>query len=644
MGLPSNNIGGNMATVLNTKFVNTNIPFSGKRYKCITYNSELYIFVNYYGIYKYDYVNNIFSTVLVDSSVTYNCVLYNNSVIIVSSYYIDNSKQHAFFKLKKYDFENNTITDFLTVNGTLKTQYISSSEDWQNTIYIGEPHIENNLLYISWTGNFIYPPTGQLGREYDELIKVNLSNLSFENVYTIFAHYCTYGGYYFSGASAVGINKFNHHKYYGIADSAVSYNFDLFGGCCFAIEQYYYLLGGVNNPTQIIRFDTASKNFEISEAFSLPHDTVNLNVGEYYDGNNNYIIFYDDGIFVITVINYDLTYTITDKTGSVVLTRIANQAPIIKIRFNYSMGSNNVGYVIDNQAESNAGSYPVDTPEGYVLVGFSNKPNSQNVQFELNTDIEVNISTDFTFYEVYQRYQPPKTTFSLNFYQNTAESNRVDKTSFLTSVGSISGALREQCSLISPVLTIEYPKVPDFNYVYIEAFGRYYFVTGVVSVRYNLWEISLECDVLMTYKDKLLECEAFIDRNENTYNPKLTDNRKVIEQGQRVLSKTAINDVFGDKGSYIMVASNTAVTSVNAKVNFDSGVTVRIGDTEISSGDKITAYPIVITCNKQICYINGRIISKDSVIEIDAQQSIYITTAGDSLEAPFTVTIQDTPD
>lgn len=633
-----------MATVLTTKFVNADIPFSGKRYKCITYNSELYIFVNYSGIYKYDYVNNIFSTVLVDSTVTYNCVLYDNSVIIVSSYYIDNSKRRAFFKLKKYNFENNTITDFLTVNGTLETEYVTSSSSWRNTIYIGEVHTNNNSLYISWTGNYIYPSTGQIGRKYNELIKVNLSDSSFEDVYTNFAHYCTYDEYYFSGASAVRINEFNHYKYYGVDNTTISYNFDLFGGCCFAFEQYYFLLGGVNNPTQIIRFNTASKNFEISEDFSLPQDTVNLNVGEYYDGNNNYIIFYNDGIFVITAVNYDLTYTITDKTGITVLARITNQAPITKIRFNYSMGSNNVGYVIKTQAESNAGSYPVDTPKGYVLIGFSNKPNSQNAQFELNTDIEANIATDFTFYEVYQRYQPPKTTFDLSLYQNTAETNRVDKSAYLSPVGTLSGALRERCSLVSPVLTIEYPKVPDFNYVYIEAFGRYYFVTGVVSVRHNLWEISLECDVLMTYKDKLLECEAFIDRNENTFNPLIVDRRKVIEQGQNIIALAAENEVFGDTGSYIMVASNTGVTNVSAKVIFDNGVTVRIGETEISSGDAISAYPVIVTCNKETCYINGRVIAQASVIEIDAQQSIYITTAGADREVAFTVTINDTPD
>jgi hypothetical protein len=236
------------------------------------------------------------------------------------------------------------------------------------------------------------------------------------------------------------------------------------------------------------------------------------------------------------------------------------------------------------------------------------------------------------------------TDLLLELMQNTAESNRVDKTPYLKSIDILSGTLREQCSIISPVITIEYPKVPDFNYVYIEAFGRYYFVTGVVSVRYNLWEISLECDVLMTYKDKLLECEAFIDRNENTFNPLIVDRRKVIEQGQNIIALTAENEVFGDAGSYIMVASNTGVTSVNAKVIFDSGVTVKIGDTDIASGDKISAYPVIVTCNKETCYINGRVIAQASVIEIDAQQSIYITTAGADREVAFTVTINETPD
>lgn len=105
----------------------------------------------------------------------------------------------------------------------------------------------------------------------------------------------------------------------------------------------------------------------------------------------------------------------------------------------------------------------------------------------------------------------------LNLYQNTAENNKVDKTASLTSVGTICGVLREQCSVINPSLTIEYDDVPEFNYVYFPLFNRYYFVTNITSIKNGLWQIDLSVDVLMTYKDDITQQTAFIERSESTY-------------------------------------------------------------------------------------------------------------------------------
>ena len=229
--------------------------------------------------------------------------------------------------------------------------------------------------------------------------------------------------------------------------------------------------------------------------------------------------------------------------------------------------------------------------------------------------------------------------FSIELFKNSSESNRVDKTNYIELIDIISGALRDQCSIISPVLTIEYPKVPDFNYVYIEAFGRYYFVTGIVSVRYNLWEISLECDVLMTYKDKLLECEAFIDRNENTFNPLIVDRRKVIEQGQNIITLAADNEVFEGTGSYIISLSNGFMSTMYSYVYFDSGVTVKFNGKEVSSGSSAIAadrYPITIECTKEKCYINGDLYSAETTLS--GIGTLYIHTSG-ATASPFTITI-----
>ena len=120
--------------------------------------------------------------------------------------------------------------------------------------------------------------------------------------------------------------------------------------------------------------------------------------------------------------------------------------------------------------------------------------------------------------------------FSIELFKNSSESNRVDKTNYIELIDVISGVIREQSSILNMVLTIEYDKVPNFNYVYIPIFNRYYYVDDIVSVTNKLWAISLSVDVLMTYKTDILNQTAFITRNEKVYDEYLIDDKRLIAQ------------------------------------------------------------------------------------------------------------------
>ena len=125
--------------------------------------------------------------------------------------------------------------------------------------------------------------------------------------------------------------------------------------------------------------------------------------------------------------------------------------------------------------------------------------------------------------------------FEINLYQNKAEINRVDKTNYLVSVGTLNGYLREESSLIEPKIIIEYEEVPNFNYVYIAKFNRYYFVQEITSVRTRLFRITLKCDVLMSYKDKILNLNCYIARNEYEFNLDIQDELLPFEYQKDVL-------------------------------------------------------------------------------------------------------------
>lgn len=140
----------------------------------------------------------------------------------------------------------------------------------------------------------------------------------------------------------------------------------------------------------------------------------------------------------------------------------------------------------------------------------------------------------------------PEGSFTVMLYKNSSENERVDKTDYLTAVESVMCVLRDECSIVNPELILALNRVPDFNYVYIPIFKRYYYVTNFVSIRKDLWSISLSVDVLMTYKEGIYKTQAFIERNEYDFNPLLVDKKRIIEDGIDVEVNTIENEVMSD--------------------------------------------------------------------------------------------------
>lgn len=137
-------------------------------------------------------------------------------------------------------------------------------------------------------------------------------------------------------------------------------------------------------------------------------------------------------------------------------------------------------------------------------------------------------------------------------YKNSAEMHRVDKSAYLELVGTVSGVFRDETSITNISITLQYDTVIDFNYVYIPAFNRYYYVTDITLINYGLYEVSLSVDVLMSYKDAIKNCKGFIDRNEFTHNPNIIDTKRVIEQGVDITDVTVVNYVFENDTCYVL--------------------------------------------------------------------------------------------
>lgn len=113
----------------------------------------------------------------------------------------------------------------------------------------------------------------------------------------------------------------------------------------------------------------------------------------------------------------------------------------------------------------------------------------------------------------------------LVLYTNNSTDNTVTKS--LTTLATITGTLRDSCSIIDPVITVSNAVMNNAiaaacNYAMIADFGRYYFVKNI-TFKNNCFELSMHVDVLSSFQTPLKALDAVIARNENRYNLYLQD-------------------------------------------------------------------------------------------------------------------------
>lgn len=123
--------------------------------------------------------------------------------------------------------------------------------------------------------------------------------------------------------------------------------------------------------------------------------------------------------------------------------------------------------------------------------------------------------------------------FTISLFKTNSENNRVVKT--LTDEKQLSGELRNQTSVLNPSIRIESAdNISTYNYAYISEFGRYYYITDIVSVRTNCWVVSLRCDVLMSYKDEIKTITGVVVRQESNPNKLLVDRLEKLQSNKEI--------------------------------------------------------------------------------------------------------------
>lgn len=118
----------------------------------------------------------------------------------------------------------------------------------------------------------------------------------------------------------------------------------------------------------------------------------------------------------------------------------------------------------------------------------------------------------------------------ITFYSTDDGENIINKT--LLQGATIPIHLKRETDILSPVLTLTNKTGIDysqFNYCYIDVLKRFYFIRTVRQLNSALFHLELSCDVLETYKGKILTSTARFRRKVKKgdyYNASIDDSTK----------------------------------------------------------------------------------------------------------------------
>ena len=132
-------------------------------------------------------------------------------------------------------------------------------------------------------------------------------------------------------------------------------------------------------------------------------------------------------------------------------------------------------------------------------------------------------------------------SFTIVIQQNKSPKNQLTKS--LTTITTLTGTLREDTSIIDPVIRVQASEssLIAANYCTISSFGRSYFITDMRSLRNGIIELSLHCDVLSSFASQIKSNTAIIYRQENQWNLYLNDGVFKTYQNPQVITRSFPN-------------------------------------------------------------------------------------------------------
>ena len=139
-------------------------------------------------------------------------------------------------------------------------------------------------------------------------------------------------------------------------------------------------------------------------------------------------------------------------------------------------------------------------------------------------------------------------------YHNASDTRVINKT--LVGGREFEGVMRDEMSVMTPVIRLENQGVIDYNYAYIPDLQRYYVVSSIDCYRDGIWDISLSVDVLMSFRGDIMILPVIVDKQTMMENgDEYIDDGSLVTDNIMFTRLHSFDSGFNDSPEYILITA-----------------------------------------------------------------------------------------
>lgn len=140
------------------------------------------------------------------------------------------------------------------------------------------------------------------------------------------------------------------------------------------------------------------------------------------------------------------------------------------------------------------------------------------------------------------------------FYYNGSDDRQINKN--LITGRTFQGVFRDECTIMNPVIRFQSSDVLRYNYCYIPEFQRYYSITSIKAFRDQYYDVYMEVDVLMSFRQDIYNLNVIVDKQSMESNgDEYIDDSSLVTDNVMFSRIYNYPNGFNNYGEYILITA-----------------------------------------------------------------------------------------